>query len=134
MWSSSASTRCSASSTPELEREGLLNKLGAGIVVTGGASTLYGTVELAQQVFAARYAAAFRAKACRDCPTPLEGQSSRRLQDSLCMAQTGTKKLGWRLDAHIRPGVQGRIVAEGILLKAVEEAVPRRTNDWGHRA
>ena len=37
----------------ELEREGLLNKLGAGIVITGGASTLFGTVELAQQVFAA---------------------------------------------------------------------------------
>jgi cell division protein FtsA len=37
----------------ELEREGLLNKLGAGIVLAGGASTLYGTVELAQQVFAA---------------------------------------------------------------------------------
>ena len=37
----------------ELEREGLLNKLGAGIVLTGGASTLYGTVELAQHVFAA---------------------------------------------------------------------------------
>ncbi len=37
----------------ELEREGLLNKLAAGIVLTGGASTLYGTVELAQQVFAA---------------------------------------------------------------------------------
>ena len=37
----------------ELERAGLLNKLGAGIVLTGGASTLYGTVELAQQVFAA---------------------------------------------------------------------------------
>ena len=37
----------------ELEREGLLNKLAAGIVLTGGASTLYGTGELAQQVFAA---------------------------------------------------------------------------------
>ncbi len=37
----------------ELEHEGLLNKLGAGIVLTGGASTLFGTVELAQQVFAA---------------------------------------------------------------------------------
>ena len=37
----------------ELDREGLLSKLGAGIVLTGGASTLYGTVELAQQVFAA---------------------------------------------------------------------------------
>ena len=37
----------------ELESEGLLNKLGAGIVLTGGASTLYGTVELAQHVFAA---------------------------------------------------------------------------------
>ncbi len=37
----------------ELERHGLLNKLGAGIVLTGGASTLHGTVELAQQVFAA---------------------------------------------------------------------------------
>ena len=37
----------------ELEREGLLNKLGAGVVLTGGASTLYGTVELAQHVFAA---------------------------------------------------------------------------------
>jgi cell division protein FtsA len=37
----------------ELEREGLLNKLGAGIVLTGGASTMFGTVELAQHVFAA---------------------------------------------------------------------------------
>ena len=37
----------------ELEREGLLTRLAAGIVLTGGASTLYGTVELAQQVFAA---------------------------------------------------------------------------------
>jgi cell division protein FtsA len=37
----------------ELEREGLLNKLGAGVVLTGGSSTLFGTVELAQQVFAA---------------------------------------------------------------------------------
>ena len=37
----------------ELEREGLLSKLGAGIVLTGGASTSCGTVELAQQVFAA---------------------------------------------------------------------------------
>jgi len=37
----------------ELEREGLLSKLGAGIVLTGGASTLFGTVELAQHVFAA---------------------------------------------------------------------------------
>ena len=37
----------------ELERAGLLNKLAAGIVLTGGASTLYGTVELARQVFAA---------------------------------------------------------------------------------
>ena len=37
----------------ELESEDLLNRLGAGIVLTGGASTLLGTVELAQQVFAA---------------------------------------------------------------------------------
>ena len=37
----------------ELEREGLLNKLGAGIVLTGGASALYGTADLARQVFAA---------------------------------------------------------------------------------
>jgi cell division protein FtsA len=37
----------------ELERQGLLNKLGAGIVITGGGSTLFGTVELAQHVFAA---------------------------------------------------------------------------------
>ena len=37
----------------ELERHGLLNKLGAGIVLTGGASALYGTTELARQVFAA---------------------------------------------------------------------------------
>jgi cell division protein FtsA len=37
----------------ELERYGLLNKLGAGIVLTGGASALYGTAELARQVFAA---------------------------------------------------------------------------------
>ena len=36
----------------ELEKQGLLNKLGAGIVLTGGASSLYGTVELARQVFA----------------------------------------------------------------------------------
>ena len=37
----------------ELERQGLLNKLGAGIVLTGGASALYGTADLARQVFAA---------------------------------------------------------------------------------
>ena len=37
----------------ELEQQGLLNRLGAGIVLTGGASMLHGTVELAQQVFAA---------------------------------------------------------------------------------
>jgi len=37
----------------ELAGESLLNKLGAGIVLTGGTSTLFGTVELAQQVFAA---------------------------------------------------------------------------------
>ena len=30
-----------------------MNKLGAGIVLTGGTTTLHGTVELAQQVFAA---------------------------------------------------------------------------------
>lgn len=37
----------------ELERQGLLSRMGAGIVLTGGASVLHGTVELAQQVFAA---------------------------------------------------------------------------------
>ncbi len=37
----------------ELEQHGLLNKLGAGIVLTGDASALYGTAELARQVFAA---------------------------------------------------------------------------------
>ena len=36
----------------ELGQQDLLNKLGAGIVLTGGAAALYGTVELAQQVFA----------------------------------------------------------------------------------
>jgi cell division protein FtsA len=37
----------------DLERAGVLDKLGAGIVLTGGTTTLQGTVELAQQVFAA---------------------------------------------------------------------------------
>ncbi len=37
----------------DLERAGVLDKLGAGIVLTGGTTTLHGTVELAQQVFAA---------------------------------------------------------------------------------
>jgi cell division protein FtsA len=37
----------------ELEGADLLDKLGAGIVLTGGTSALQGTVELAQQVFAA---------------------------------------------------------------------------------
>jgi cell division protein FtsA len=37
----------------ELDRAGVLDKLGAGIVLTGGTTTLQGTVELAQQVFAA---------------------------------------------------------------------------------
>ena len=37
----------------ELDRAGILNKLGAGIVLTGGASALHGTAELARQVFAA---------------------------------------------------------------------------------
>ena len=37
----------------ELDRQGLLGSLGAGIVLTGGAAALTGTIELAQQVFAA---------------------------------------------------------------------------------
>jgi cell division protein FtsA len=37
----------------ELDRHGLLPHLGAGIVLTGGAAALSGTIELAQQVFAA---------------------------------------------------------------------------------
>ena len=37
----------------ELDQHGLTEKLGAGIVLTGGAAALPGTVELAQQVFAA---------------------------------------------------------------------------------
>ncbi|MDT8340496.1 MAG: cell division protein FtsA [Longimicrobiales bacterium] len=37
----------------ELERVGLADKLGAGIVLTGGSAALPGMVELAQQVFAA---------------------------------------------------------------------------------
>jgi cell division protein FtsA len=37
----------------ELERAGVLDKLGAGVVLTGGTTALHGTVELAQQVFAA---------------------------------------------------------------------------------
>lgn len=37
----------------ELERHGLLEKLGAGIVLTGGSTALQGIVELAQQVFPA---------------------------------------------------------------------------------
>jgi cell division protein FtsA len=37
----------------DLNRAGVLDKLGAGIVLTGGATVLHGTVELAQQVFAA---------------------------------------------------------------------------------
>ena len=37
----------------ELQDQGLLEKLGAGIVLTGGTSTIPGIVELAQQIFAA---------------------------------------------------------------------------------
>ncbi|MEX2528306.1 MAG: cell division protein FtsA [Gemmatimonadota bacterium] len=37
----------------ELDRAGIFNRLGAGLVLSGGASALHGTVELAQQVFAA---------------------------------------------------------------------------------
>jgi cell division protein FtsA len=37
----------------ELESQDLLDKLGAGIVLTGGTAALHGTVELAQQIFAA---------------------------------------------------------------------------------
>ncbi len=37
----------------ELDRAEVLDKLGAGIVLSGGTTTLHGTVELAQQVFAA---------------------------------------------------------------------------------
>ncbi|MEX0979881.1 MAG: cell division protein FtsA [Gemmatimonadota bacterium] len=36
----------------ELEREGLFDRMGAGIVITGGSGALQGIVELAQQVFA----------------------------------------------------------------------------------
>ena len=37
----------------ELERQGLLSKLSAGIVLSGGASSLQGVTNLAQQIFAA---------------------------------------------------------------------------------
>ena len=37
----------------DLLKKDLLDRLGAGIVLTGGAATLRGTLELAQQVFAA---------------------------------------------------------------------------------
>jgi cell division protein FtsA len=37
----------------DLQEQGFLDRLGAGIVLTGGAATLRGTLELAQQVFAA---------------------------------------------------------------------------------
>ena len=37
----------------ELQREGLLDRLGAGIVLTGGGAAMPGLVELAQQVFPA---------------------------------------------------------------------------------
>lgn len=37
----------------ELEREGLLDRLGAGVVLTGGGAAMPGMLELAQQVFAA---------------------------------------------------------------------------------
>lgn len=37
----------------EIEEQGLVERLGAGIVLTGGASSLHGAVELAQQIFAA---------------------------------------------------------------------------------
>lgn len=37
----------------ELDRADVLDKLGAGVVLTGGTTSLQGTVELAQQVFAA---------------------------------------------------------------------------------
>ncbi len=37
----------------ELEREGLLDRLGAGVVLTGGGAAMAGMLELAQQVFAA---------------------------------------------------------------------------------
>jgi cell division protein FtsA len=37
----------------DLERAGVLDKLGAGIVLTGGTGAIHGIVELAQQVFAA---------------------------------------------------------------------------------
>ncbi len=36
----------------ELEREGLLDRLGAGVVLTGGTAALHGIVEMAGQVFA----------------------------------------------------------------------------------
>ena len=37
----------------EMDEQGLMDRLGAGIVLTGGASALHGAVELAQQIFAA---------------------------------------------------------------------------------
>jgi cell division protein FtsA len=37
----------------EIEEQGLVEGLGAGIVLTGGASSLHGAIELAQQIFAA---------------------------------------------------------------------------------
>lgn len=62
----------------ELESADLLDKLGAGIVLTGGTTALQGTVELAQQVFAAPVRAG----------TPGEGLTG--LADSLALPRFAT--------------------------------------------
>ena len=62
----------------ELEGADLLDKLGAGIVLTGGTTALQGTVELAQQVFAAPVRAG----------TPGEGLTG--LADSLALPRFAT--------------------------------------------
>jgi cell division protein FtsA len=62
----------------ELEGHGLLDKLGAGIVLTGGTTAVHGIVELAQQVFAAPVRAG----------VPREGLTG--LSDSLALPRFST--------------------------------------------
>lgn len=91
-----------------LESNGHLSRLGAGIVITGGASALHGTIELAQHVFAApvRYG------------IPSEGLTG--LADSVGRPKftTATGLILYGMDRYARTGRGASTMTSGLFSQA----------------
>ncbi|MDH5589866.1 MAG: cell division protein FtsA [Gemmatimonadota bacterium] len=91
----------------ELQEQDLLNRLGAGIVVTGGTAALPGIVELAQQIFAAPVRLG----------RPGEGLSG--LADSVARPKfaTATGLALWGADRFAETGEGASTLTSGVLTK-----------------